>query len=152
MRLRSRGNGGKNLYKKRKQKMETSNLIALGALIVAVLGLLPQFYTMISEKKTKNKIVKAPVKIESKTEEQQKENVEKEPMPPMLRILMLVIFAVASFLIEIIIFGIIAHLCGVNIDLATMSLIWKVIFYSLFFIPGVFLFLAFLTFVANTTD
>lgn len=132
--------------------METSNLIALGALIVAVLGLFPQFYTMFSKKKTKKKIDKTPEKTESKKDEKQKENVEKEPMPPMLRILMLVIFAVASFLIEIIIFGIIAHLFGVNVDLATMSLIWKVIFYSLFFIPGVFLFLAFLTFVANTTD
>jgi len=132
--------------------METSNLIALGALIVAVLGLFPQFYPMFSKKKAKKKINKTPEKTESKTEEQPKENVEKEPMPFMLRILMLVIFAVASFLIEIIIFGIVAHLFGVNIDLATMSLIWKVIFYLLFLIPGVFLFLAFLTFVANTTD
>lgn len=129
--------------------METSNLIALGALIVAVLGLFPQFYTMFPKKNT---IDKTPEKKESNTEEQHKEIVEKEPMPFMLRILMLVIFAVASFLIEIIVFGIIAHLFGVNIDLATMSLIWKVIFYSLFLIPGVFLFLAFLTFVANTTD
>jgi|LakMenEpi03Aug12_release.lakeMendotaPanAssembly.Ray.scaffolds.fasta_scaffold1779024_1 hypothetical protein len=132
--------------------MDTSNLIALGALIVAVLGLVPQFYGMFSKKKTRKKNDKTAGKVESKTEEQQKENVEKEPMPPMLRILMLVVFAVAIFLIEIIIFGIIAHLCGVNVDLATMSLLWKVIFYSLFFIPGVFLFLAFLTFVANTTD
>ncbi len=147
-----RGKGEKTLYKIKNQQLGTSNLIALGALIVAILGLLPQFYIMIFEKKTKNRILKDPVKIKSQTEDQRKENVEKEPMPPMLRILMLVIFAVASFLIEIIIFGIITHLCGVNLDLATMSLIWKVIFYSLFFIPGAFLFLALLTFVANTTD
>ena len=127
-----RGKGEKTLYKIKNQQLGTSNLIALGALIVAILGLLPQFYIMIFEKKTKNRILKDPVKIKSQTEDQRKENVEKEPMPPMLRILMLVIFAVASFLIEIIIFGIITHLCGVNLDLATMSLIWKVIFYSLF--------------------
>ena len=132
--------------------METSNLIALGALIVALAGLIPQFYPMFSKKKAKKKIGKTQEKVEAKTEEKQKEDIEKEPMPYMLRILMLVIFAVASFLIEIIIFGIIAHLFGVNIDLATMTLIWKVIFYLLFFIPGVFLFLAFLTFVGNTTD
>ena len=132
--------------------METSNLIALGALIVALVGLIPQFYPMFSKKKTKKKTIKPQQNIEEKATEETKDTKEKEPMPFMLRILMLVVFAVAIFLIEIIIFGIVAYCFGVTIDLGTMPLIWKVIFYSLFFIPGVFLFLAFLTFVANTED
>lgn len=132
--------------------METSSLIALGALIVAVFGLGPQFYQIFSKKKPKKKKNKSE-KVESKKDDQlKKEEEDKEPTPFMLRILMLVIFAVASCLIEIIIFGIIANFCGVEVNLETMPLLWKVIFFSLFLIPGVFLFLAFLVFVANTED
>lgn len=131
--------------------METSNLIALGALIVAVLGLIPQFYAMYSTKGKQENSDSVPSPAAVVSNSKKADNV-KEPMPYMLRILMQVIFAVASFLIEIIIFGIVAYLFGVSMDLNTMPLVWKLIFYSLFLIPGAFLFLAFLTFIANTTD
>ncbi|MBI3719730.1 MAG: hypothetical protein HY252_14200 [Sphingobacteriales bacterium] len=132
--------------------METSNLIALGALLVAILGLIPQFHQMFSNRKSKKILSQKIEKKELNPDELNKEKSEKAPMPYMLRILMLVIFAVGSFLIEIIVFSIVAYFFKVNVDLTTMPLIWKIIFYSLFFIPGVFLFLAFLTFVANTED
>lgn len=133
--------------------METSNLIALGALIVAVVGLIPQFHELFSRrgkstKKPNSKKEKSEAEI-TKTEEAEE---EREPMSPMMKILMLVIFAVASFLIEIIIFGIIAYMFGVEVNFTTMPLIWKIIFFALFLIPGAFLFLAFLVFIANTED
>jgi uncharacterized protein YqhQ len=132
--------------------METSNLIALGALAVTVIGLIPQFYQMLLRKKSKKKKMTRIAKAESNSDELNKEEEEKKSMPFPLTILMLVIFAVASFLIEIIIFGVIAYFFGVKVDWATMSLLWRAIFCSLFFIPCVFLFLAFLTFVGNLDD
>jgi hypothetical protein len=104
-----------------------------------------------NEKKVESSVVKEPsVMVDNK---EPKDSLEpKEPMPYMLRILMLVVFAVISFLVEIILFSIIAYFFSVQVNVDTMTPLWKYSFYSLFFIPGVFLFLAFLTFVANTTD
>ena len=134
--------------------MEPSNLIALGALLVATLGLIPQFYQSFYHKKTikkrNNKII-----VESKNEkpiDTPKPEAESKPLPFMLRILLNVIFAFASLLIEMIIFGIVAHLFGVELNLEKMTLVWKIVFFSLFLIPGAFLFLASLTLVANLDD
>ena len=139
--------------------METSNIIALGALIVAVIGLIPQFLQIFGKTKSeKTNLINVKTIDSSKTKEAietenlKKTDEDKEPMPFMFRILMLVVFAVASFLIEIIIFGIIAHFYGVEVNLEVMTLFWKSIYYSLFFIPGVFLFLALLTLSSNMTD
>lgn len=131
--------------------METSNLIALSALMVAIVGLIPQFHQMFPRNKSKKPIVRI-AKAESNLDALDKGEEKKKPMPFMLRILILITIAVAVFLIEIILFGIVAHFFDVKVDLATMSLLWKIIFYSLFFIPGTFLFLALLVFVANTDD
>ena len=139
--------------------METSNAIALGALIISLIGLIPQFYQAFNKKGNVNKDTKSPkVKmLDSKVTEESESNnekikSEKEPMPYMLRILLLVIFAFATFLIEIIIFGAIAHYSGIAVNPDTMPHMWKLIYYALFLIPGVFLFLAFLTFVGNLKD
>ncbi len=142
--------------------METSNLIALGALIVAVIGLVPTFLQVFNKRKseghnfTNNKLTASSKSKEvsgnMKSKDVKETGETKVPMPFMLRILMLVVFAIASFLIEIILFGIIAHFCGVEVNLETMTLLWKVIFYSLFFILGIFLFLVLLTLSANLTD
>lgn len=142
--------------------METSNYISLGALFVSIVALIPQYHLVFSKRKIEHQKSENEQRNESSATEETYEieknieskepNESKEPMPFMLKILMLVVFAVASFLVEIILFSMIAYFCGVEVSLDTMTLLWKVIFYALFFIPGVFLFLAFLTFVANTTD
>lgn len=133
--------------------MEKSDWIALGALFVAILGLIPQFYqTFDIGKSTKQKKKKKKnIPNENSTADSNEVNNQKE-MPTMMRMLMLVIFAFASFLIEIIMFSSIAHLFDVDVNLTTMSLVWKITFFLLFLIPGVFLFLSFLVFVGNTKD
>jgi hypothetical protein len=135
--------------------METSNLIALVALIVAILGIIPQFQELFSrrrrikpDRKPNSKIVKNKAEIAKMGEA----GKEREPMSPMMRILILIIFAVAIFLMEIIIFGIITYFFDIEVNLATLPLIWKIIFFALFLIPGTFLILAMLVFVGNTED
>ncbi len=133
--------------------MKTSNWIALGALIVAVLGLIPQFYSIFAKKKRNNRTtVKKTTKAEAKPNKEKEEIEDEESMPFMLRILLFVVYAVAVFLIEIILFGVAAYFFDVSMDFETMPFIWKAIFGSLFLIPGVLLFLAIVTFVANTDD
>ena len=133
--------------------MEISNWIALGALFVAVFGLIPQFYQILGKSKTKKSKDKKTIGTDSeKSDIPQKPEEEKKPMPFMMRILVLVIFAFASLLIEMILFGIVANIFGVGMNLGTMTLIWKIIFYSLFLIPGAFLFLAFVVLSANMDD
>ncbi len=143
--------------------MEISNWIALGALLVAILGLIPQFYQIFNKnKKHKNKITletkNAKPDTSQKPSQENKLDISKnpkkedEPMPFMLRILVLVIFAFASLLIEMILFGAIAHFFGVKMNLETMTLVWKIISFSLFLIPGTFLFLALVTLSANMED
>lgn len=137
--------------------MNKSEWIALGALLVSLIGLIPQFKQAFSisktDKKKKSKKYKK-VNIEDSISNinLESKNEEKEEMSPMMRILLLVIFAFASFLIEIIFFSGIASIMGVDVNLSTMTIVWKIIFYSLFLIPGTFLFLAFLAFIANTED
>lgn len=133
--------------------METSNWIALGALIVAIVGLIPQFHSIFTRKKRNSRTaVKKTAKAEARPIKEKEEIDDEESMPFMLRILLLVVYAVAIFIVEIILFSVVAHFFDVNIDLATMPLIWKVVFFALFFIPGVFLFLAFLQFAFNLDD
>jgi hypothetical protein len=133
--------------------MGLSNWIALGALLVAVLGLIPQFYQSFYSKKTiKRKDKKVEETKSEKPDNLSKSEEEAKPWPFMLRILLNVIFAFASLLIEMIIFGIIAQLFGVSMNLDTMPLIWKIVFFSLFLVPGVFLFLALVVLSANTID
>lgn len=107
------------------------------------------FQEEVSQKRKPNSKIE---KIKVETTKTGEAEEEREPMSPMMRILMLVLFAVASFLIEIIIFGIIAFFFGVEVNLTTMPLIWKIIFFALFLIPGTLLFLALLVFVSNTED
>jgi hypothetical protein len=136
--------------------METSNLIALAALIVAVVGLIPQFSQVFGSKKLVNHSPEekqiSPVEPVINAPPPNEIEDKKVEMSFGLRILLLIVFAVATFLIEIIIFGIIAYFCNVEVNIGSMTTMWNVIFLSLFFIPGAFLFLAFWTVVANTTD
>ena len=139
--------------------MNKSEWIALGALFVSLIGLIPQFKqafgisNTVKKKKKKSKKHKiANNKISNLNVELESKNEDVEIMSPMMRILLLVIFAFASFLIEIIIFTGIASIFGVAFNLSTMALVWKIIFYSLFLVPGAFLFLAFLAFIENTED
>jgi len=134
--------------------MVLSNWIALGALLVTVLGLIPQFYQAFYSKKTIKK-KDTNVVIESKHENSDNlptPKQEAKPWPFMLRILLNVIFAFASLLIEMIIFGLVAHLYGVDLNLEKMTLVWKIVFFSLFLVPGAFLFLAILILSINMDD
>lgn len=141
--------------------METSNLIALGALLVAIIGLIPQFYQSFNKNKQddkKNKNSKSRTKNKSSinddklTSEIPQPEIPDKPIPFMLRILTMVVMAVAIFLIEIIIFSGIAYLANVKVNLQTMPLTWQIVFYSLFLIPGILLVFACYILVANTED
>lgn len=128
--------------------MEISNWIALGALLIATIGLIPQFHQAFQKsRKTKEKEEE---QIDNSKE--RKEEKEQTPMPFMLRILMMIVFAFSTLLIELIIFSWLAHFFEIEIDLETMPLNWQVGFYSMFAIPGVFVFLAIVTLSANSTD
>ena len=130
--------------------METSNLIALGALIIALIGLIPPFYNMLKNTNSQKKYKQ--IENSKKIIEESKENKKNKPIPFMLRILVLMAFAVAVLLIELIIFGILAHLFQVDISFTTMPIIWKIAFFSLFIIPGTLVFLSTVILSANMGD
>jgi hypothetical protein len=143
--------------------METSNLIALGALIVAFIGLIPSFHQAFSQRnkdKKKSKTTKTKNNSIDKIRELDKsqdvgtedKKVEDKPMPTMLRVIVLSLTGVIIGLIELIIFSGFAYFCDVTVDLATMSLVWKIVFYSLFVVPGIFFWFAFCTFTTMLTD
>lgn len=144
--------------------METSNLIALGALIVAFIGLIPSFYQAFSQKKdkdkkksksskTKNNVLdKTTVPDKFSETNTSDKKVEEKPMPTMLRVIVLSLTGVIVGLIELIIFSAVAHYCGVTIDLVTMTIVWKTVFYSLFIIPSILLLFAVMVLTTMFTD
>ncbi|MFO0321677.1 MAG: hypothetical protein ACK504_04525 [Bacteroidota bacterium] len=138
--------------------MNKSDWIALGALLVAFVGLIPQFYQAFSKKPKKKKTTsanKVPLgkSNETPTLETSKDDITKrEPQPPMIRILVFLVTAIIIGLIELIIFSAIAHYFGVKVDLNTMTLLWKIVFYSLFVIPGILFVYAFLVFTTMFDD
>lgn len=72
--------------------------------------------------------------------------IDGKPINAMGRTMIWAALAVATFLVELIIFSLIAMLFGVSINIETMPLNWLFGFYALFVLPsimGVFSFLAF---------
>jgi len=129
--------------------MNLSDWLALAACIAAFLGLIPPFYQILKKKKEKKdnkkksgilESTQSPPINDSKLEEKKLE--EKKEQPPMLKALILTIMAIVIFVIEIILFKAVAYMFGVAIDVNTMSLVWSIVFYSLFLIPGLLLFFA----------
>lgn len=124
--------------------MNRSDWIALAACIAAFLGLIPSFYqTFAQKKKVHRKKNSKNIENTVKTDSEEVEKTEKkEPMPPMLRILTLALTALVVGLIELLIFSAVAHFCGVKVEFTTMTLVWRIVFCSLFLIPGILLFFA----------
>lgn len=139
--------------------MEISNLIALGALIVSFIALIPSYYQAFfpSRKSNSADMTKKPItsdKEGSNTDSNRfvdakalsDVKADEEPMPIMLRVLVLTVLGVIIGLVELIIFSVIAYFFGVEVNLETMPLVWKIIFFSLIIIPWVLFWLAFVTF------
>ena len=126
--------------------MNRSDWIALAACIAAFLGLIPSFYQVFQGKKEKKRIVEKKVtdSIKAVNSEGKTDSSEtiKEPMPPMMRAFFLVLMAFIIGLIELILFSAVAHYFDVKVDIDTMTLIWKISFFSLFIVPGALLFFA----------
>lgn len=138
--------------------MNKSDWIALGALLVAFVGLIPQYYQAFSKRQKKKKNAPTTKDTSTKpietptTESSKEESTKREPQPPMIRILIFLVTAIIIGLIELIIFSAVAHYCGVKVDLSTMTLLWKIVFYSLFVIPGILFVYAFLVFTTMFDD
>lgn len=130
--------------------MERSDWIALAACIAAFLGLIPQFKQMWTiEKKTtkktrkqKQNITATSGNLENPPNSEPSNTVRDDKPKPLYNAFIQTIAAVIILLIELIIFGGIAHLFGVSTDLDTMPNIWKIGFYALFVVPGLLLFMA----------
>lgn len=121
--------------------MNKSDWIALGALLVAFVGLIPQYYQAFSSKQKKKTISRTKdittKSIEIQIPDNNKEELKTKAQPPMIRILIFLVLAVIIGLIELIIFSAIAYYFDVKVDMNTMPLLWKIFFYSLFVIPGI---------------
>jgi hypothetical protein len=67
-----------------------------------------------------------------------------EPMSAFMRATVLVAMAFLIFIIELFVYSAAAYRLHVKIDLSTMAVTWRVAFYSLFAVPGLLCFLAFI--------
>jgi hypothetical protein len=137
--------------------MNKSDWIVLGALLMAFVGLIPQYYQAFSRKSKKKKAIStknnSTKPVETPSEEiLNGESAKGEPQPPMIRILIFIVTAIIIGLIELIVFSAIAHFFGVKVDLDTMTLLWKIVFYSLFVIPGILFIYAFMVFTTMFDD
>ena len=119
--------------------MNTSDWIALAACVAAFLALIPAFTPMLRGRKSHGKM--------DSTQASTSPSKSADPSEPAKlnafgKALVLTSMALVIGVIEIVLFSAIAEAFGVAVDVKTMPTNWLIVFYALFFIPGVCLFWA----------
>jgi hypothetical protein len=131
--------------------MTKSDWIALAACIATFLALIPSFLTLMRDRKPKKQLKKNNQPEIKQNTEVKPEN-QKKSHGPFMNAFVLTIMAVVIGIIEFILFSWFAYMFGVVVEFGKMPLIWNVVFYSLFLIPGVLLFLALINILGTFED
>ncbi len=129
--------------------LTTNDYICLVAAIATILAL-PPAYQNYFKKNKEEKLNRT--KIQSEGTNAQTEIVEKQPMPAFMKAFVCVAFAAAILVIELIAFSWILSIAGIEFNLDTMPVNWKIGFYAMFAIPGISCFIALLHISSTFSD
>jgi len=121
--------------------MATSDWISLAACVAAFLALVPSFSQMLANRKAeKVNVTSSPLEkgVSNAT------HTERPKLNALGRAFLLSSMAVALIVIEVVLFGLVASLFGIDVNVNTMPIPWLIVFYALFLVPGVLLWFALL--------
>jgi hypothetical protein len=132
------------------ESMSRAEIISLIACLAAVLALIPSYWLMFGNSKSKKRARSKGT--ESGAPVLAKDAPEPTPMPAMVRALALTAMGFAILVIELVVFGLLSRLFGVPTTVAQMPTLWQVGFYAIFAIPALLFFFAFMVVVGMMGD
>lgn len=127
--------------------MTRSDWIAAIAAIGTLLALIPAYQQYFAAKGRKSKHSKKP-----EGSKPEPPVADDKPPGPYLRAATLTAMAFLLFVVELVIYSWIARLFKVSVDLSTMPLNWEIGFWSIFLVPGLLCFLAFINIMSTMGD